>query len=379
MMNHRFVPWERIDCAERTEWQRLMDTTHGAPDLSIDWAASLIEAHGIPAADVQVLILSDESGARAVLPLRMATKRKGAFELLTLGPLINSFSLHGNVLTDIDLGSCVEGLVTAIDSRYGNWAEFVFSGVVKDSPLSTAIRTMASKQQLLLNSDDGDCPPFLSISCVWEDFLRSKSANFRSGLKRKSRRLFEMDGVDLRFITEPGAMNDALDAVRVVENKSWKAVEGTAITSRPWEEAFYAAVATKFSPSGQVLITLIVLNDKPLAFDLTLLGGNCAYCLKTSFDSEHADLSAGVVLRAELMKKMFSLGIKEYDFLGKNERYKLEWSETVRQSETIRIVNTRSWAGLTLASLLRLRRSARWVKSRLLSGSGSGINPAPIP
>jgi CelD/BcsL family acetyltransferase involved in cellulose biosynthesis len=371
MLNFRFVPWERIDPVERAEWQRLLAATQGAPDLSIDWAQALIEAHRIPLVDVQVLILSDESRARAVLPLRLTTRAKGTFRLLTIEPLVNSFSLHGSVLADIDLDACVDGLMTAIGSRYGHWAEFVFNSLVKDAGLSIAIRAFAAKHRLFVESQDGDCSPFLGIRGGWEDFLRTKSGNFRSGLKRKSRRLLETDGVDIRFIVDPDEMLIALSAIHEIENKSWKAAQGTAITSRPWEEAFYAAVATKFSPSGQVLVTLITLHGKPLAFDLTLLGGGSAYCLKTSFDGAHADLSAGIVLRSELMKKVFAMGISEYDFLGKNERYKLEWSETIRQAETIRVVNSRSWPGWSLGVAIRLRRSAQRIKARLGPGGAS--------
>jgi CelD/BcsL family acetyltransferase involved in cellulose biosynthesis len=364
MLTHRFVPWGEVGPAERAQWQRLMETTHGAPDLSIDWAASLIEAHRISAADVRVLILSDATQARALVPLRLTTQKKGAFKLLTVEPLINAFSLHENLLSEVDLASCVSALMAAVTSEYGQWAELIFSAMVRDSALSQAIRTCAAAKGLPVASTWGDHSPFLSIRGGWDDFLQGKSANFRSNLKRKSRRLLDMDGVEIRFITEPDQMGRALSAVHTIENKSWKAAEGTAITSRPWEEAFYAAIATKFSPSGQVLITLVTLNGEPLAFDLTLLGGGCAYCLKTSFDAERAELSAGVVLRTELMRRVFALGIEEYDFLGKNERYKLEWSETTRQAETVRIVNTRSWAGWSLRSVRRLRSVVDGVAAR---------------
>ncbi len=80
--------------------------------------------------------------------------------------------------------------------------------------------------------------------------------------------------------------------------------------------------------------------------------------MKTSFDSTHADLSPGYVLRAELMQYMFDLGIREYDFLGANERYKLEWSQLTRKEFNLSLYNSGNWLQATLRAFRRCVKNA---------------------
>lgn len=347
MLESRFVPWSALD---RSDWRRLFASIGAAPDLSVEWAESLIEAHKIPIDQVLVLQLSDGGGAvRAVIPLRLEQRKVMGLPFVSASLLNNTFSLHLGVLSDLGSQECIRALFDALSSRRGGWSTLAFDGVETGSELARAVETEAARRGLALESSEGSASPYLKIDADWDAFLRGKSANFRANMKRKLRRLMEAGDIEVRFVTNPAELDAAMGAIRRIEVKSWKAEEGTAITDRVWEQDFYQALVSKFGEKGQLLITLVMRGSVPLAFDLTLIGGGKGYCLKTSFDAEFAELSAGAVLRTELMKKIFSLGLNEYDFLGKSERYKLEWSETTRVGSAIHITNIDSLAGMVIS------------------------------
>ena len=360
MLESRFVPWSALD---RSDWRRLFASIDAAPDLSVEWAESLIEAHKIPIDQVLVLQLSDRGGAvRAVIPLRLDQRKAMGLPVVSVSLLNNIFSLHLGALSDLDSQECIRALFDALSSRRGGWSTLAFDGVVAGSDLARAVEAEVSTRGLKLESSEGSASPYLKIDGDWDGFLRGKSANFRANMKRKLRRLMEAGDIEVCFVTDPAELDKAMRAIRQIETKSWKAEEGTAITDRVWEQDFYQALVSKFGKKGQLLITLVKRGSVPLAFDLTLIGGGKGYCLKTSFDAEFAELSAGAVLRTELMKRIFSLGLDEYDFLGKSERYKLEWSETTRVASAIHVINVDSLAGTVIsfrkkmkALLLRLR------------------------
>ena len=343
MLESRFVPWSAL---EHSDWRRLFASTDAPPDLSVEWAESLIEAHKIPIDQVLVLQLSDRGGAvRAVIPLRFDQRKAMGLPVVSVNLLNNTFSLHLGVLSDLGSQECIRAMFDALYSRRGGWSTLAFDGVVAGSELARAVEAEVATRGLKLESSEGSASPYLRIDGDWDAFLRGKSANFRANMKRKLRRLMEAGDIEVCFVTDPAELDKAMGAIRQIEVRSWKAEEGTAITDRVWEQDFYRALVSKFGKNGQLLITLVRRGSVPLAFDLTLIGGGKAYCLKTSFDAEFAELSAGAVLRTELMRRIFSLGLDEYDFLGKSERYKLEWSETTKVASSMHIINVDSLAG----------------------------------
>lgn len=370
MLESSFFPWAEFDRSANSDWRRLFNSTDAAPDLSVEWAEALIEAHKIPIDQLLVLQLSDRGGpVRAVIPLRLEQRKALGLSIVSVSLLNNTFSLHLGVLSDLGSRECTRALFDALSARPGGWSTLVFDGVGVGSELARAVDAEVASRGLRLESNTGSASPYLKIEGDWEGFVRGKSANFRANVKRKLRRLMEAGEIDIRFVTDPSGLDQAMGAIRKIEVKSWKAEEGTAITDRVWEQDFYQALVSKFGKSGQLLITLVTRGSVPLAFDLTLIGGGKGYCLKTSFDAEFAELSAGAVLRAELMKRIFSLGLQEYDFLGKSERYKLEWSETTTVSSTMKIINRNSLPGAVLSFRSQLKEvlmnlQLRFGKSR---------------
>ena len=364
MLESRFVPWSAVDRSDRSDWRRLFDSINAAPDLSVEWAEALVEAHKIPVDQLLVLQLSDHGGpVRALIPLRLGQRRVLGLSVVSVALLNNTFSLHLGVLSDLGSQDCIRAMIDALFSRRGSWSTIAFDGVVAGSELARAVEAEVSRRGLMLESSAGGASPYLKINNDWDGFLRGKSANFRANMKRKLRRLMETGEIEICFVTEPPDLDKAMGAIRQIEIGSWKAEEGTAITDRVWEQDFYQALVSKFGNKGQLLITLVTRGSVPLAFDLTLIGAGKGYCLKTSFDARFAELSAGAVLRAELMKKIFSLGLGEYDFLGKSERYKLEWSETTNVASAMKITNTNSLTGTVLS--FRSRMKNLLVKLRL--------------
>jgi len=54
----------------------------------------------------------------------------------------------------------------------------------------------------------------------------------------------------------------------------------------------------------------------------------------------------------------FAAGCQEYDFLGKDEDYKLEWTDSVRRHLGLRVYND-SFSSQALAMMDRLRKATR--------------------
>jgi CelD/BcsL family acetyltransferase involved in cellulose biosynthesis len=226
----------------------------------------------------------------------------------------------------------------------------------RGSAVSNALHAYAKQAGAHVEEVSGLTPPYLTITNTWEEFLQGKSGNFRSNLKRKPKRLAQLGSVELTFLAEPAQMPAFLDAMREIEESSWKSDAGSAITSRAWEWAFYRELVQRLAPRAGLLCTLLTVDGRAAAYDLSVLSPGVASCLKTSFDSRWSEGSPGLVLRAALMERVFRDGFREYDFLGANERYKLEWSETVRAHTQLRIYNPHGARGWLLQRFAKMRK-----------------------
>ena len=353
----RSISWADLTSDDLERWSELHRRLAAPPDLAPGWSRALISAHAIPADQVSVLLVEEGGRARTVWPFRLRVESRLGLRGAHIEPLNSLFSLHLRFLTDGDSAAALAPAFELLQSRGRAWSTFSLQGLVEGDPVVSVLSVHAKSKRWLAIVDAGGQPPYLEVKDDWASYLSRKSANFRSNLKRKSRRLHDAGAVEIRFVTEPAEVAAALHAIADIENQSWKASAGTAITSRSWEQRFYSALATEFGGSGDILITLLNLNGKSIAYDLTLLGHDRAYCLKTSFDATYAELSPGIVMRAALMKRLFDARIREYDFLGNNERYKLEWTDTVRRVVSVRCFNPRNVLGLALGLRHRLGRN----------------------
>jgi hypothetical protein len=343
------IAWPQLTPSHIAEWQALVASVAAAPDLEYGWARTLIRAHEIDPGEVHCLALRAGASLAAWWPMRVHRSTRRKLPVTIVEPLVSVYALHQGLLHSLELGRAQRELLAAMEATWPHWTVLRLCQLEQGGELARWWHEHAATAGWHAVSALGVSPPYLPISSGWDDYLKTKSANFRSNLKRKPRKLAEHAPYRIEFIDDESSMRDALAAVAAIEAHSWKAGAGTAIVSRPWEQRFYEELAANFAPSQQLLITLLRLADEPVAYDLTILGGGRGYCLKTSFDSRHADLSPGLVLRAELMRRMFDGKLREYDFLGNNERYKLEWTDQVRRDETLELINRRSFVGKLVA------------------------------
>jgi CelD/BcsL family acetyltransferase involved in cellulose biosynthesis len=337
-------------------WRELLARTNAQLDLGQDWADSLIAGHAVDVATVQVVTLSRGTELVAVLPFRVTPTKVWKLKAPVIEPLVNLFSMHHGILMSEPAAQIVPQLLAALWSLRPAPMWMEIRRLPRGSAVSNALHAYAKQAGAHVEEVSGLTPPYLTITNTWEEFLQGKSGNFRSNLKRKPKRLAQLGSVELTFLAEPAQMPAFLDAMREIEESSWKSDAGSAITSRAWEWAFYRELVQRLAPRAGLLCTLLTVDGRAAAYDLSVLSPGVASCLKTSFDSRWSEGSPGLVLRAALMERVFRDGFREYDFLGANERYKLEWSETVRAHTQLRIYNPHGARGWLLQRFAKMRK-----------------------
>jgi CelD/BcsL family acetyltransferase involved in cellulose biosynthesis len=157
-----------------------------------------------------------------------------------------------------------------------------------------------------------------------------------------------------------------------VERKSWKRRTGTSLALREWETRLYEELLGRYAQLGQVLAAVLFIDGVPTAHSMDVLQGDRVYGLKTSFDPDFTVRRPGVMLLVARLERYFAQGVREFDFIGLDEDYKLQWSRLCRSHESLRLyAPTLAARALFLSTDLR----RQWRDYRNRSASAAPLSP----
>src|SRR5262249_17948739 len=134
--------------------------------------------------------------------------------------------------------------------------------------------------------------------------------------------------------------------------------------THPSHWSFYQQYARAMAGSSVLRLSILRVDDEPVAFDYGLQYDGTYYLLQTSYKEAWHEHYPGFVLRKLLIEKLCSLGIKEIDFGGDAPDWKLKWTNQARQHRFYTIFN-RSMRGRYLGWVNAAARTLR----RKMSGA----------
>jgi len=160
---------------------------------------------------------------------------------------------------------------------------------------------------------ESDVAPYLDLKKNWEDYLGGLERKYRHELRRKIRRLEEIDSLFYQ-----GDINrDKNEFLRLMR------------LSSPTKDKFLSEKMGKFfsdlmSNLDKKIVGLwfLEIDKKKTAGLLTFRFKDKILLYNSGFDPAYARYSTGLLATAYLIKESIRQGIKRFDFLRGNERYK---------------------------------------------------------
>jgi peptidoglycan/xylan/chitin deacetylase (PgdA/CDA1 family)/CelD/BcsL family acetyltransferase involved in cellulose biosynthesis len=191
----------------------------------------------------------------------------------------------------------------------------------------------------------------------WPEYLAGRSANFRQQLGRKERNLARRHRVELRLVTEPERLPEALDRLFELHALRWGGA-GSAFLPRAGFHRDFAAAALE---RGWLRLWLLELDGRPAAAWHGFRFGGVEHYYQSGRDPAFDHLSAAFVLLAHTIRAAFDDGVAEYRFGRGQDPYKYRFTDADPGLETI--AATRGQAAA--AALLAARRAYPLAKRRL--------------
>ena len=213
------------------------------------------------------------------------------------------------------------------------WAEAVASAVrrlelrfVDEASALGQVATNASERnQRGLTSRTIARSPYVELHGGWDAYEQSLRKKFLSELRRRRRKL-EAQGELMFSVEENAAATRFLDEGFAVEASGWKGDRKSAIASSEQTQRFYRDIAGWAADRGWLRLGFLRLGDRAIAFDFCLEAGGIHYLLKTGFDRDYHAFGPGQLIRQEMLKRSFQIGLASYEFLGDQAAWKAEWA-----------------------------------------------------
>ena len=184
-------------------------------------------------------------------------------------------------------------------------------------------------------------------------YLKGRSANQRSTIKRMTKRTTE-EGGRIEIITEPADVARGMAAYWQVYHASWKHQEAY--------PAFIDGLARWTAAQGALRLGLLWLNGSPVAAQLWLVINARCEIFKVAYDEAHKALSPGTVLTAALLGRVIDQDhVIEVDFLIGDDQYKRNWMSHCRERWGVLAHDPRRLVGL----LGLARECAGWLLRQL--------------
>jgi CelD/BcsL family acetyltransferase involved in cellulose biosynthesis len=213
--------------------------------------------------------------------------------------------------------------------------------------------------------------PYLAVDGSWEDYERSLSGRVRRDLDRRLRRLEELGPVRLDVSDGTEGRTELLAEGFRLEPSGWKAAGGTAVASQEHTLRFYEELADWAANNGWLRLSFLRVGERAVAFQYGFEAGGTYYFLKGGYDPEYRRYAPGKLLLRALLERAFTTGLSRFDFLGADDPFKLEWSQTAYDLKLVQAfspspLGTAEWAAFAYGRPLarRVRARLRELRSR---------------
>jgi CelD/BcsL family acetyltransferase involved in cellulose biosynthesis len=196
----------------------------------------------------------------------------------------------------------------------------------------------------------------------WDEFLASRSKNFRKDIRYQQRRLEREHRVHYRMTTDTAELERDLDTVFALHRARFDGHGGCYFCGE--SELFHREFAAAALEEGWLRLWILEVDGEPVATEYGFQFSGSYFAYQTGRDPAWERASVGAVLETYTIRKALEGGAREYRFLRGSEPYKYRLASEDPELEAIGVAHSRrgSVALASAASLRQVQPIARLAK-----------------
>lgn len=313
------VGFERL----KPEWNELLHKSiSDTLFLTFEWQTTWWQCLG--SGDVCIISVREDDGTLAgILPLFRDSQPDG-----TSHPVI-TLSLIGCVDVSDYLDAIVakgrqsdvyRALIETIKRPdFPAWDRIQFCTLPASSPTNTEFRAIAEAHGLSTEWRLHDVSPVIELPASWDDYLAALDKKQRHEIRRKLRRIEELNGRWSAVRSGDGLDTAVADFVGLHKKSQ---PDKHLFMDRRMEQFFYE-MARVCAAQGWLQLEFLEIEEKRTASIFSFVYRNEVLVYNSGYDpDQYSNLSPGVALFAYSIRQAILAGHRVYDFLRGDEEYK---------------------------------------------------------
>lgn len=323
--------------------------------------------------DLCVLVASNREGTTVgIAPLIIGRGDSGPSRNLRYLSFIGTLGDTASEFLDFLISPGLEE--TVVDQFYvfllnhspNEWDFLALRQVESNSkPLNALLKTIAKESGATFRIDSTPSP-FTSLPSSWEDYLASRSKNFRKAFKGHWNRLHKRHEVRELIAGTDLSLEEAMNQLMELNQSRWE--NGRSTFNSLLFYTHHLEIAKVFLERGWLYFRLLEVDGKIASARFDFYYGNKLWNILGGWSPEYANLSLGRIAIAKELQWSISQGLAEYDFLGGEASYKRTWASDERTLLDVVISNPSS---LKATAIDQLRCLRDFVRPRSLSPKDS--------
>ena len=225
--------------------------------------------------------------------------------------------------------------------------------------LVNCMETLASNLNSSFLTQHHRVCPFVTPKENWEAYLAKRGRNLRSNLRRKTRKLYEINAETFHVLTSPRDCDYAMTQLFRLHDLRFKQLGEESKFVGPLRKTFHFAISKRFAESDILRIFQLRKDTKVLATLYCFLYNNELFYFQAGMDPEWHKSSVGMVLMGKVIHYVHKEGFKRFDFMRGSEAYKYKWTDQIRKM-----------CNVYIATSSRGKRIIRYKKTYALTKKG---------
>jgi CelD/BcsL family acetyltransferase involved in cellulose biosynthesis len=255
--------------------------------------------------------------------------------LLGIAPLMKKkqtlFFLASEEVTDYCDFICLQGkekqvvhaLLDYITQQQDVIQQMELIHIQEDSPSLNIFSNLASEVGLFCRIKESEVTPRLKLPSSYEDYLSSLPRKSRHELRRKIRRLEQIDKFDIRILKDPEGLRESLKTFIHLHKKS--SPEKHNFWKTQGMEGFFSDVTINLAKQGWAELLLLCLEDRTIAALLNFTYEDEVAFYNVAYEQEFSSKSPGFYLFHHSIQQAIQEKKKTVDFLRGSEKYKYDF------------------------------------------------------
>ena len=328
------------------EWNDAVDRaglTH--PFLRHEWIRTWWECFG-SGGRLHILIVRAGGRIAAIAPLMAETVWMYGIPVRRLRLLHNDHTPRADFIVADRPDQSYRAIWAALRQTSASWDVLQLGQLPQETATEQAIRALATADGCKSGVWRSGDAPYFELNGSWDQYFNGLSSKFRQNLRNRLSRLTRLGEPVLETLDDPAAILAARDDAFRLEASGWKHQEGTSVAADPAVHRFYSLLAERASARGWLRLLFLSVNGRRIAVSYGACYANRLFLFKTGYDPDYAQHSPFKLLTYFAFRRAFADGLREVDFLGDAEAWKLEWTSTTRPHDWLFVFGGSSRAAL---------------------------------